>query len=40
MSKIKNIVMKSYIHVLVVLANNAKIADANFQDTECDMTKL
>ena len=32
--------MKSYLHVLVVLAINAKINDANFQYTECDMTKL
>ena len=32
--------MKSYLHVLVVLAINAKIADANFHYTECDMTKL
>ena len=32
--------MKSYLHVLVVLAITAKIADANFRYTECDMTKL
>ena len=34
--------MKSYlhVHVLVVLAINAKITDANFHYTECDMTKL
>ena len=32
--------MKSYLHVLVVLAINAKIADANFHYTGCDMTKL
>ena len=32
--------MKSYLHVLVVLAINVKIADANFHYTECDMTKL
>ena len=32
--------MKSYLHVLVVLAINAKIADANFHYTECNMTKL
>ena len=32
--------MKSYLHVLVVIAMNAKIADANFHYTECDMTKL
>ena len=25
--------MKSYLHVLVVLATNAKIADANFHST-------
>ena len=28
--KVKGAVMKSYLHVLVVLAINAKIADANF----------
>ena len=33
-------VMKSYLHVLAVLAINAKITDANFYYTECDMTKL
>ena len=32
--------MKSYLHVLVVLAINAKIANANFHNTECDMAKL
>ena len=33
--------MKSYLVVLaVVLAINAKIADANFHYTECDMSKL
>ena len=32
--------MKSYLHVLVVLAINVKIADAYFNYTECDMTKL
>ena len=32
--------MKSYLHVLVVLAINAKIADANFHYTEWDMTNL
>ena len=32
--------MKSYLHVLVVLAINAKITDGNFHYTECDMTKL
>ena len=32
--------MKSFLHVLVVLAINAKIADANFHYTECNMTKL
>ena len=32
--------MKSYLHVLVVFVINAKIADANFHYTECDMTKL
>ena len=31
--------MKSNLHVLVVLAINAKIADSNFHYTECDMTK-
>ena len=32
--------MKSYLHVLVVLAIDAKIVDANFHYTECDLTKL
>ena len=32
--------MNSYLHLLVVLAINAKIADANFHYTECNMTKL
>ena len=32
--------MKSYLHVLEVIAINAKITDANFHYTECDMTKL
>ena len=34
--------MKSFLHVLVVLAITAKIADAdaNFHYTECYMTKL
>ena len=32
--------MKSYLHVLVVLAIIAKIADANIHYTECDLTKL
>ena len=32
--------MKSYLHVLVVLAINAEITDANLHCTECDMTKL
>ena len=32
--------MKSYLHILVVLAINAKTADANFHYTECDMTKV
>ena len=32
--------MKSYLHALVVLAINAKIADANFHYIECDMAKL
>ena len=32
--------MKSYLHVLVVLAFNAKITDANFHFTECDMTNI
>ena len=36
----KSAVMKSYLHVLVVLAINAKIADANCHYTECDMAKL
>ena len=38
--KVKSAVMKSYLHVLVVLTITAKIADANFHHTECDMTKL
>ena len=38
--KVKSAVMKSYLHKLVVLANNAKIADVDFHYTECDMTKL
>ena len=38
--KVKSTVMKSFLHVLVVLAINAKIADANFHYTECDMAKL
>ena len=32
--------MKSYLHVLVVLAIAVKIAGANLHYTECDMTKL
>ena len=32
--------MKSYLHVLVVLAIYAEITDANLHYTECDMTKL
>ena len=32
--------MKSYLHVLVILAINVKMADANFHYSECDMTKL
>ena len=32
--------MKSYLQVLVDLAFNAKIADANVHYTECDLTKL
>ena len=38
--KVKTAVMKYYLHVLVVLAINAKIADANFHYTKCDMAKL
>ena len=38
--KVKSAVMKSYLHVLVVLAIHAKIADANFHYTKCDMAKL
>ena len=38
--KVKGTVIKSYLHVLVVLAINAKIADANFHYTECDMSIL
>ena len=30
--------MKSYLHVFVVLAITAKLADANFHFTEYDMT--
>ena len=32
--------MKAYLHVLIILAITAKIADANFHYRECDMTKL
>ena len=32
--------MKYYLHVFVVLAINAKIADANLHYTECIMNKL
>ena len=32
--------MKSYLHVLVVKAINAKVADTNFHYTECELTKL
>ena len=38
--KVKGSAMKSYLHVLVVLAINAKITDANFHYTEYDITKL
>ena len=38
--KVKSAVIKSYLHVLVILAITAKIADANFPHTERDMTKL
>ena len=38
--KVKCAVMKCYLHVLVVLIINAKIVDANFHYTECDMTKV
>ena len=38
--KVKSAVMKSFLHVLVVLAINAKITDAYFHYTECDMAKL
>ena len=31
--------MKYYLHVFVVLAIIAKIADANFHYTECNMNK-
>ena len=31
--------MNSYLHVLVVLAINAKIADANFHYAECDIAR-
>ena len=37
---VKSKVVKSYFHVLVVLAINTKIADTNFNYTECDITKL
>ena len=40
MFKVKRVAMKSYLHVLVILAINAKIADTNFLYTECNMTKL
>ena len=36
----KRAVMESYLHILVVLAISAKIADANFHYSECDMPKL
>ena len=36
--KVKSAVMKSHLHVLVVLANTAKKADAKFHYTECDTT--
>ena len=38
--KVKSVVMKYYLHVLVVLAIDAKIADANFHYTECIMNQL
>ena len=38
--KVKQSVMKSYLHVLVVFAINAKIVYAYFHYTECDMIKL
>ena len=38
--KVKSEVMKPYLHVLAILAINAKIANANFHYTECDMAKL
>ena len=37
---VKSKVVKSYFHVLVVLAINTKIADTNFNYTESDITKL
>ena len=40
MFKVKSAVMKHYLHVLVGLAINAKIAAANFHYTECHMNKL
>ena len=38
--KVKSAVMKYYLHVFVVLAINAKIADAYFLYTECNLNKL
>ena len=32
--------MKSYLHGSVVLAITAKLSDANFHYTECDMANL
>ena len=37
---LESAVIKYYLHVLVVLAINAKIADANFHYTESNMNKL
>ena len=38
--KVKSAVKKSYLHVLVVLAINAEIADADFHYIECDLANL
>ena len=38
--KVKSAVMKSFLHVLVVLAIYAKKTYANFHYTECEMAKL
>ena len=39
MFKVKSAIMKYYLRILVVLAINARIADANFHYTECNINK-